>query len=322
MNRLPIVLVVCLLYGAVPNLLAQQLSLFTQYRENQTIINPAAVGNNFLAFEQNLSFGASHRVQWQGIDASPKTSIIRGEYLYPTGGAVSLLSGGHLINDQTGPTGFTGLYGRFGGLLSDDPYYRGISVGLSFGAVQYRVNSSEIRLRQDGDVLDGQDFNQIYPDVGVGLFAYTLLDGGIFDEDYIYGGISVPQALGLDLSFQNEKGEFVTTRTQHYYAMIGLYKFFKDDGFIEPSAWVKYVPNVPVNVDVNLRYQMAQNFWLGLGGSTAKSMHIEGGFLLGENLGFNNTLKIGYGYDYSFSAFGPYTGGSHEINVSYSLDDQ
>ena len=261
-------------------------------------------------------------MQWQGFDGAPKTSVLRGEYLHPTGGAVSLLSGAYVINDQTGPTGFTGLYGRVGGLLSDDPYYSGISVGLSFGAVQYRVNSSEIRLRQSGDILDGQDVNQLYPDVGVGVFAYTLLDGGIFNDDYLYGGISVPQVLGLDLAFQNDNGEFVTQRLQHYYAMIGLYKFFRDEGFLEPSVWIKYVPNTPINVDVNLRYQLAQNFWLGLGGSSSQSMHIEGGFLLGDNLGFNNTVRIGYGYDYSFSSHGPYTGGAHEINVSYSIDNQ
>ena len=320
MNRLPMVLVVCLILGYINQVSSQQLSLFTQYRENQTIINPAAVGSNFLSFQQNLSFGISHRVQWQGFEGSPKTSILRGEYLYESGGAVSLLSGGYIINDQTGPTGFTGFYGRIGGVLSEDPYYSGLSVGLSFGAVQYRVNSSEIRLKQGGDILDGQDVNQINPDVGVGVFAYTLLDGGIFDNDYVYGGISIPQVLGLDLAFENENGEFETKRIQHYYAMVGLYKFLPDDGFLEPSVWLKYAPNVPMNIDVNLRYQMAQNFWLGLGGSTSQSMHIEGGILLGENLGFDNTLKIGYGYDYSFSTFGPYTGGSHEINVTYALD--
>ena len=72
---------------------------------------------------------------------------------------------------------------------------------------------------------------------------------------------------------------------------------------------------------MNLIYQIAQNFWLGLGGSTAQSMHIEGGILLGENLGFDNTLKVGYGYDYSFSSYGPYTGGSHEINITYAIDN-
>jgi hypothetical protein len=102
--------------------------------------------------------------------------------------------------------------------------------------------------------------------------------------------------------------------------MLGYIKFLRNDGFLEPSVWVKSAPNVPVNIDFNLRYQMAQNFWIGAGAATSKAMHIETGFLLGENLGFDNTIRIGYGFDYSFSTFGPYTGGSHEINISYALE--
>ncbi len=319
MNRLQLYLV-CLICGITLPLFSQQLSLFSQYRENQTIINPAAVGSNYLAYEQNLSFGASYRRQWQGIEGAPTTANFRGEYLYTEGSPVTLLTGGYLINDQTGPTGFTGVYGRIGGLLTGDPYYGGISAGLSFGAVQYRVNTSEIRLRQSNDVLATDDQNRIYPDVGLGVFAYSRLDGGIFNGDYVYGGVSIPQVIGLDLSFKNENGEFYTRRVQHFYGMLGFYKFFKDEGFLEPSVWVKYAPNVPVNVDINLRYQMAQNFWIGVGGATSSTMHIETGVLIGENLGFDNTLKIGYGYDYNFSSFGPYTGGSHEINITYSLE--
>ncbi len=319
MNRLQTYLS-CLFMGLSSSLLAQQLSLFSQYRENQTIINPAAVGSDFLAFENNMSFGATHRAQWQGIKNSPVTSTLRGDLLFDNGSAVNLLAGGYLINDQTGPTGFTGLYGRIGGLLTDDPYYGGISIGLSFGAVQYRVNASEISLRDDGDILGTQDQNKLYPDVGVGVFAYTLLDGGFFDDDYLYGGISVPQVVGLDLTYKTENGEFLTQRVQHFYGMLGLYKFLRDEGFLEPSVWIKYTPNAPVNLDFNLRYQMAQNFWIGAGGATSNTLHLEAGFLLGENLGFGNTLKVGYGFDYSFSSFGPYTGGSHEINISYSLE--
>ncbi|MBI5914420.1 MAG: PorP/SprF family type IX secretion system membrane protein [Bacteroidetes bacterium] len=310
----------CLFLGMASQSFSQQLSLFSQYRENQTIINPAAVGSSYLGYGQNLTFGTSYRVQWQGFEGAPTTANLRGDFLYTEGSPVSIMGGGYLINDQTGPTGFTGLYGRIGGVLSDDPYYGGISVGLSFGMVQYRVNTSDIRLRQSGDILSGDDQNKIFPDVGVGVFAYRKLDGGGFDGDYVYGGISVPQVIGLDLMFQDGNGEFYTRRIQHFYGMLGFYKFFKDEGFLEPSVWVKYAPNAPVNADFNLRYQMAQSFWIGVGGSTSKAMHVEAGFLLGENLGFDNTLRIGYGYDYSFSTFGPYTGGAHEINISYALE--
>jgi len=300
---------------------AQQLSLFTQYRENLSLINPGSVSSNYLAFGDNLSFGASYRAQWTGFENAPTTATLRGEYLYETGGSFSLLSGGYLVNDQTGPTGFTGLYGRIGGVISDDPYFGGIALGLTFGAVQYRVNASEIVLKEQNDILAGQDQNQIFPDVGFGIFAYKQLEGGAFDEDYVYGGISVPQVIGLDLAFTGDNGEFSTKRLQHFYGVLGFYKFFRDDSFLEPSVWVKYVSGAPVNADINLRYQIQRNFWIGVGGSTAQSFHAEAGVVVGENLGFENTLRIGYGFDYSFTGFGPSTGGTHEINVSYSLSN-
>lgn len=233
---------------------------------------------------------------------------------------MSIMGGGYLLNDQTGPTGFTGLYGRIGGVLSDDPTYSGFAVGLSFGMVQYRVNTSEIRLREGNDILSGNDQNKLFPDVGLGVFGYKQMESGFLDGDYVYGGVSIPQVAGLDLTFTDENGEFSMKRQQHYYATVGLYKFFRNEGFLEPSVWVKYTAGVPLNVDFNLRYQMAQNFWIGAGGATSKAMHVETGFLLGDNLGFDNTLRIGYGFDYSFSSFGPYTGGAHEINLSYSLE--
>jgi type IX secretion system PorP/SprF family membrane protein len=319
MSRLQTYLV-CISMCIASQSFSQQLSLFSQYRENQTIINPAAVGSSYLGYGQNMTFGASYRSQWQGFENAPTTANLRADFLYTQGSPVSIMGGGYVLNDQTGPIGLTGAYGRIGGLLSDDPYYGGVSVGLSFGMVQYRVNGSEIHLRQDGDILSGNDVNKLFPDVGLGVFGYKMLDGGAFDGDYVYGGLSVPQVIGLDLSFQDESGDIHTTRVQHFYGMLGYYKFLRNDGFLEPSLWVKSAPNVPVNIDFNLRYQMAQNFWIGAGGATSKAFHFEAGFLLGENLGFDNTLRIGYGYDYSFSSFGPYTGGSHEINISYSLE--
>lgn len=35
---------------------AQQLSLFTQYRENATLINPAAIEGDYFAYGQNVTF--------------------------------------------------------------------------------------------------------------------------------------------------------------------------------------------------------------------------------------------------------------------------
>ena len=224
-----------------------------------------------------------------------------------------------MINDQTGPTGFTGLYGRIAGIFSDDPYDSGIAAGFSFGLVQYRVDISEIKFLELNDVLITEDQSRLYPDVGFGVFAYKRLSGGWLDESQIYGGISVPQLIGLDLEFQDQNDQFHTKRIQHFYGMLGMIKYLDDGKFLQPNVWIKYVPNVPVNVDFNLRYQLAANFWLGSGVSTARTVHVETGLILGENVGYGNHFKIAYGFDYSFRTFGPSAGTTHEINLFYSF---
>ncbi len=294
----------------------QQLSLFTQYRENAVIINPAAMESDFLAFGNNLTFGASYRSQWGGIESAPRTQTLRMSFISKKFAGVTPLLGGHIINDQTGPTGFTGIYGRIGGVVTEDAEYSGLAFALTAGAVQYRVNSSDLFLRDDGDVLGTTDQSMIFPDVGLGIYYYQMVGDG----NYFYSGVSMPQALGLDLTFRNENGEFFTQRVRHFYGTMGFYKFVGDEGFLEPSVLVKYVPNAPVNVDVNVRYQMPANLWVGAGVSSARAVHLETGFLLGDGLGFDNILRMGYGFDYSFSSFGPSAGATHEINLTFSLD--
>ncbi len=320
MNRLLKFLTALLLSGTAAGAHAQQLPTYTQYRENATILNPAALPVDYLVFEQNVSFSASHRNQWTGIDNAPTTSTLRGDYLYAESDVFNFTAGGHIIRDQTGPTGFTGLYGRFGGMITDDPYYGGIGIGISGGMVQYRVNVDEIRLRDNSEILTMDDQMQWNPDVSVGVFAYKRLEGNKSNGDVIYGGLSAPQILGLDLEFKDESGDFFTQRVYHAYANVGFIKFFRDEGFLEPSAWVKYAPNTPVNVDFNLRYQMKNNFWIGAGGATSGAAHLETGVLIGENIGFDNNLKIGYGFDYHFTKFGPETGTTHEIHLTYAFE--
>jgi len=294
---------------------AQQLSLFTQYRENATLINPAAIEGDYFAYGQNMTFGVSYRAQWVGLANGPRTQTLRGSYLNTDYSGVTLLAGGHLINDQTGPTGFTGVYGRIGGVVSGDPEYSGLSIALNAGLVQYRVDASKIRLRDPGDVIGEQDQAQLFPDVGFGVYYYQMVGDG----DFFYTGVSVPQVIGLELAFQDDNGEFYTKRVQHLYGLLGFYKFFDDDSFLEPSVWVKYAPNAPINADINLRYQMPSSFWIGTGVSTGGNFHMDAGIILGQNT-FDNTIRIGYGFDYSFSSFGPTAGSTHEINLTLSFE--
>ncbi len=300
-----------LLIGA--SLQAQQLPLFTQYREYSGIINPAYVNSDFFLQDYDLSFGASFRAQWVGQPETPRTMLLRGEYVMADSRSVNGLVGGYLMNDQVGPTGFTGIYGRIGGILSQDPRDGGLVLAISAGAVQHRIKASEVVFIQPNDPAQ-QNQSRIIPDVGAGVFYYQRLG-----DNSLYAGISVPQVIGFDLTYKDQNGEFQLNRKNHFYAQAGYYWYVNDESFLEPSVWVRYLPSAPLSMDINLRFQLNGSFWIGGGGGTNGSFHAETGVLLGDNLGFDNTIKIGYGFDYFFNTFGPFFGSSHELNVAYLL---
>lgn len=295
---------------------AQQLNLFTQYRENATLINPAAMETDFLAYGYNMTVGVSYRKQWAGISGSPTTQSVRFSYLNENRSGTSLNFGGYVLNDQTGPTGFTGAYARLGAVIGGNPEYGGLSLGITAGYVGYRVNSSEINLRDPNDFIGLIDQSQGHPDVGFGIYYYQLDR----NDNMFYVGASVPQLLGFDLAFEDEEGQFSIQRVQHIYGMAGYTIFARNGGMLELSSWAKYVQGVPFNADFNIRYQMPTALYMGGGVSTAGNAHVEAGVTLGDNVGLDNIIRIGYGLDYSFSSFGPSVGGTHELQASITLD--
>ena len=315
MNRfLLAVLWLCLSHCAY----AQQIPLFTQYREAQGVLNPASINYDFFTDRHKTSFGMTFRRQWTDITNAPTTQILRGEHFAADRNGVGLLYGGYLMNDQTGPTGYTGLYGRFATVFSNDLDYSGLSIGLSAGGVQYRLKASELKLHDPNDIRALTDRAQLYPDIGMGVFFYKRMEG-VFDEDYFYAGASVPQLMGLDIEFAAEAKTITTKRIQHYFGNIGWYHFTGNGSYVEPSIWVKYTPNAKVNVDVNCRYQFGSTMWLGVGSSLQGKIHAETGVLIGKSMGFDTNFKIGYGFDYSYQSYGPYVGATHEVNVSFAF---
>jgi type IX secretion system PorP/SprF family membrane protein len=302
---------------------AQQLPLFTQYREYHSVLNPATISSDYITDQYTAAFGASVRTQWVAIDRNPKTQILRGEYFIPSGGNFHLITGGYLMNDQTGATGFTGAYGRVAVLASADPSYSGVAMGLSIGATQFRLSTDNIIFAQGAEGI--QNYRQIYPDLSIGIFGYgSLSDKGNGGDNILYGGVSVPQLLGLNLNFRSEQNkEFSVQRIAHYYALVGYYKYIGENSLIEPSAWLRYVKGAPIGVDFNLRGQLSSTIWLGAGFSTTRVLHTEIGFLMGENLGLDNfRVKIGYGFDHAFNTVAPYFGTTHEVNLSILLGSQ
>lgn len=282
----------------------QQLPIFSQYQEGDHFTNPALLSNGLLKYDLNSTASLVYRHQWTGIEDAPRTSLGRFEHWDDD---YNFSYGGSFIYDETGPTSFMGIYGKagYGVELSRDWL---LSVALSGGIVQYRIKANELNFLEEGDIAQNNQV-RLYPDLGAGAVLY-------YDRKY-YVGFSVPQVIGLNTEFTDANNDFNIQRVQHYYATAGgLIPI--DKSWIEVSAFGKYVPNVPLLAGVNFRYELEELFWVGVGGSTANAVSMEGGLIV--DVGGNNwsPLRVGYGLTNYFSEFNLNFGFVHEIKASCS----
>lgn len=295
---------------------AQQEPIFTLYRESQSIMNPASVSSDFYMNGFTRFVGTSVRTQWNGLKRHPQTAVLSGDYINKNTSTKApffrLVTGGFLLNDQVSVLNQTGIYGRIAALGSKDSRRRGVSVGLSAGASWTRLDAANVQFRDVGDLLNGST-KAVIPNFGLGTFYYTSLTEaqGKEPDNFIYGGISIPQILRGSFSAPTTTvgNSLNLTHKQHLYVVFGYIKAIGDRSFVESSVWLKSVPNVPLHTDFNVRVQIAA-LSLGAGYSTSKTLHAETAFTL------NQRFRIGYEFDLNqgiVSAFGT----SHELNIRF-----
>lgn len=348
MNR--ILLLLTFLLSSGYHLSAQQIPLFSQYRENQSVLNPAALNMDFMMYEYNLSAGLSYRSQWTGVGAalgseySPNTKTGRFEAIFPRSKVFTGLS---VIQDEAGPISTLGGYLRGGYIISEDPAYGGASLGLSLGLLQYRIDFSHPAL-MEAPVSIGRDaLKKIYPDAGLGLFVYKKMEKGALEGDWIFMGLSVPQLFELNLTTAGTGTDLDVIDTRFVtkvYGQFGLMKYLSGGSLFEAILWAKYVDTFNgVTLNPNLRYYISNLFWLGAGvdlplrfdnevlnvlnsingGLTYSdaSVLFETGFYLGENVGmYDNNLKIGFGFGFILGSYDNPFKNTFEINVVYTRD--
>ncbi len=317
-----VVLFAALFALAMPHRSAAQLvPLFTQYSDLQTFINPAALPSDFLQYQMSSVAGLTSRFQWVGEELSgkkggaPQTFLAKFDHIYEGNNISSF--GGFLMKDRLGPSDIAGIYGRYSyqirPSMQEDMF---IGIGLLAGLLQYRVDNQALEFEPD-DQLQANRVQKFVPDFGIGVNFVAYPQRGM----KFYTGVSLPQVANLSARFTSRAGEeFVFKRPIHVMGTMGLVIPVGEQGFIEPSMWVKVTKNQPVNVDFNLKQKFVNNFWVGVGVATSKTLHMEIGLILTEMVGLEGSLiRVGYGLDYNAAGYGGFLGVSHEINVNYAF---
>lgn len=294
-----LILLFCTLSAA--QALAQQLPLYSMYNTHGFVFNPAMT-----AWEGDRTAMVSYRHQWSQMDGAPRTATASfRNWFYQQ----NLGTGVYVLYDRTGPTSQYAMYGTAAyQFIFDDTYTRRrLAVGMSLSLNQYRLKSSQLVLHDAIDnLVINSDNGKMMPDAGLGIF-YT--------DDKYYGGISVPQVLGLNVKIRGNNGDISNLRrVAHIYSVLGAkFPVGQEESTIEPSIWLRYAPTSPVNVAFNARYHHNNQVHLGVGYSTDNTVLLEAGFTLNEK------FTIGYAYSTQFSTLQSSLGTTHEIQLAYRL---
>lgn len=292
--------VVCLLMTFAPLLKAQQEIQNSFYMFNPGILNPAYSGSR-----NALSGVLDYRHQWAGWDGAPKTAMVS---LHSPIKIQSLAAGFNVASDKIGSTNNTAVFGdiayrvKLNGAKFGADNKQMLSFGLRTGGDFYSSNLNTLR---SSDVTDQIQTNGIY-----NRFIFNIGAGVYYFSKKHYVGFAVPKLL------QNKRGDastFKQNQAIHYYFMAGY--VFKINSLVlfKPSTQIKYTKNAPLSVDINASFLMLDKFWVG-----ALYRHKAA---VGANIMYqiNETLRVGYGYDFTTTAITTGRPSSHELMIGFDL---
>lgn len=287
------ILIFILILGFV-KLNAQQLPHYSNYMINDYAMNPAIGGSD------NYFEGVSNnRYQWIGITDAPRT------YILSVNGPTKNLKmglGGLLFTDIVGPTRRTGLYMSYAYHLKVSEKIK-VSLGLSAGLLQFKVDGSKITLRDPSDLVISNGVQSvIMPDFGAGVYVYSI------DKKW-YFGASVPQIIQQKIKFFDNSTTSLSKLATHYYVTAGYQFSINDDFKIEPSTCLKYVKPAPFQFDLGLRAIYQDKIWIGGAFRYLDAVSAMVGYTMQENITF------AYSYDFTMTNIKKHSTGTHELMI-------
>ena len=272
---------------------AQQTPLYTQYMFNPVLYNPAVAG-----VEPFFQIRSNHRFQWVGMTDPPLTNALSFFGPHPT---LPMGYGGYIYNDVTGPTSKTAITGVYAYNI-ELPSDMRLSMGVSLGLMQYKVDGTQITLKDPTDeALQNSVYASYAPDANFGAYLYH--------EDF-YVGFSTAQLINTKLNLY-EAGTGLNKLKTHFF-LLGGYKYdINTDFTLEPSAMLKGTAPRAIQFDIHCRILWQDMVWGGLSWRTGDAVSV----LIGYS--YEEKIYFGYSYDITLSDLRKHNTGTHEIMFGY-----
>jgi len=289
-----IFLLILLLSGTTA--FAQQNALFSQYKFNKLLINPAYAGNSKV-----LTFDLLNRYQWVGIDGAPRTITFSGHspIRNPHVGL-----GFYMYSDVVGPSRDQGIMGTYAYRIRMQEGT--LAFGLHAGFSHIAIDWDKLDVEDPAINIQGQGRNRFMPDASFGVF---------YSSSRFYGGISSTQLLQNEYGMTIKNGSSSYSRLmRHFYVMVGYAFPVSENLAFRPSALVKYVEHAPIQMELDASFLINNTLWLGAAYRSKEAVVLLAEFNIGHN------LRIGYSYDIWMNDLMGYNKGSHEIHIGYDIN--
>jgi type IX secretion system PorP/SprF family membrane protein len=318
---------------------SQQLPVYTQYKLNEAVLNPAAAGAHGYT-----TFNITAREQWLSFEGAPGTYTLSGQWRLlrrSTRVSSGILGIKRLQKSRTGNVGLGGvIYTDKNGAVSRTGfsfaysyhislYQSQLSFGVAITGYQFKIDRDKLTFNDpETGKIDVNEYTKP-------LFAPDAILGVYYISKGFYAGLSVDQL------FESGKKSGETNFTiggnkslrdgynmQRHYSFLGGYKFEAwVDYVIEPSILTKFsfvdkktFGGFRLQPDLNIKVYYRNDYWGGLAyrisGITKAESHYPGtGDLVVMGGVRYDDFYIAYSFDYNLSNIQSYSFGSHELSL-------
>ena len=297
------------------SVMAQQDPQFSQYMFNSLIINPAYAG-----YKEELNVSLLHRNQWIGLPGSPKSQSIIIDGAFFNNNNVGL--GLSILNDKIGLQSQTAAYANYSYRVPVGENSR-LAFGLALGVSQYSLNASGANIDNPND-----------PNFMNGNQSYFSPDGkfGIhYSNDKFYAGASVTNLISESLNYQRTGKYVIARQGKHFFLTAGYLANLGETIKFKPSIMFREDTKGPTNMDLNAFFLFKDAVWIGASYRSGLDIWEKpeaGNTMFKKNavvgmveMFFAKNYRLGYAYDYSLSALGDYTNGTHEVSLGFIISN-
>ncbi|QCK16938.1 PorP/SprF family type IX secretion system membrane protein [Mangrovivirga cuniculi] len=272
---------------------------FTQYLNNEFIINPAYAGS-----DDALSLTAVYRSQWSNIEGMPVSQTLSAHSLIKSqNSAMGII----LNNDRIGiHKNFTALAAYSYRINFTGEKY--LALGIQTGIKNIQSNYSSLLPYAQNPLdpkISSADFNLTRFEAGFGI---------LYTSDRFNFSLSIP-SYPVNGEVKTDSLTYYLDKTSVF--LLSNYKITVSNNLnIYPGVLINYTKGLPVTYDANLQAEINEVLTFGVSYRHQSSIN----FLMQAVI--LPQLKIGYAFDYPTGKNSIFEKGSNELMINYIFNSK